>query len=194
MCGQQTIEEDGKRTMARRKSDSDSEKRSYCKRRTWQPFVGKSCSPHAGGTTTGAAQQLSWLPVVQRIMVRFKNRYLLLEVHWADGMVDENLPHTALANALRDAISLTFGDFGSAAAGRSVDVKYWNSTTSLAIVRCTRSHYRMVWAGASFVTKIGQRHCAICARHVGGTQNCNPPFLMHNCRDHPLLPTRHPQL
>lgn len=108
-------------------------------------------------------------------MVRFKNRYILLEVHWSDGLVDAELPPGAVANAVRDSINSTFGDFGAAAAGRAVDIKYWNATTSLAIIRCTRSHFRMVWAGASFVSKIGNRQCAICAKHVGGKE---PQFYL----------------
>ena len=123
-------------------------------------------------------------------MVRFKNRYILLEVHWSDGLVDAELPPGAVANAVRDSINSTFGDFGAAAAGRAVDIKYWNATTSLAIIRCTRSHFRMVWAGASFVSKIGNRQCAICAKHVGGKEPRSyflvslhfPPGTIRSCQ------------
>jgi len=39
----------------------------------------------------------------------------------------------------------------------------------------------MVWAGASFVTKINQRQCAICARHVGGTiRSCQRAILNYD--------------
>ncbi len=126
-------------------------------------------------------------------MVRFKNRYLLLEVHWEDGLVDPTLSHQAVLNALRDSISSNFGDFGFACVGKAVEVKYWNKATSLAIVRTTRSHYRMVWAAATFITRIGNRICAICARHIGGMRSCSRQgiALTAAVRIHQGLPEGH---
>ncbi len=48
-------------------------------------------------------------------MVRFKNRYLLCEVVWADGRIDESVSGNTLYYAIRDALVRHFGDFGIAA-------------------------------------------------------------------------------
>jgi RNase P/RNase MRP subunit POP5 len=45
-------------------------------------------------------------------MVRFKNRYLLVELVWADGKVDSSLSAENLKRALKRQIHHNFGDFG----------------------------------------------------------------------------------
>ncbi len=35
-------------------------------------------------------------------------------------------------------------------------VKYLSTATSTAIIRCSRAHYRLVWAALSFLTKVPQ--------------------------------------
>lgn len=55
-------------------------------------------------------------------------------------------------------------------------VKYLSPATSTAIIRCSRAHYRLVWAALSFLTQLpktskqGQpRDCAIQVVRVSGT-------------------------
>jgi RNase P/RNase MRP subunit POP5 len=45
-------------------------------------------------------------------MVRFKNRYLVLEVLWADGKCDESITTSSFAAAIRDSLAVNFGDYG----------------------------------------------------------------------------------
>ncbi|MEW5310990.1 MAG: hypothetical protein WDW38_002740 [Sanguina aurantia] len=77
-------------------------------------------------------------------MVRFKNRYLLLELLWKDQRVDTSLGEAALQQLIRDSIQLNFGDYGAACAQASVQVKYFNPYTNLCILRCETSQLQQV--------------------------------------------------
>lgn len=80
-------------------------------------------------------------------MVRFKNRYLLLELIWKDARIDLSLPEAALLGAFRDSMQSNFGDYGLGTALASLQVKYFNSVTGLCIVRCSREQHRQVVRG-----------------------------------------------
>jgi len=45
-------------------------------------------------------------------MVRFKNRYFLCEIIWEDGSRDTSLTTGDVYTAIRDVVSLNFGDYG----------------------------------------------------------------------------------
>ena len=45
-------------------------------------------------------------------MVRFKNRYLLLEVLFEDGLTDESMTSQQVLRAFKDAIIYAHGDYG----------------------------------------------------------------------------------
>lgn len=48
-------------------------------------------------------------------------------------------------------------------------VKYFSPHTNLGIVRVARDHFRMIWAGITFITKIKGRECLVRVLHVSGT-------------------------
>lgn len=98
-----------------------------------------------------------------------------------------------LARTIRDQVLLLYGDYGLGLVSSSLNgkfhppqlmdplltlnpVKYLSPATSTAIVRCSRAHYRLVWAALSFMTQLtktskqGQpRACAIQVVRVSGT-------------------------
>lgn len=47
-------------------------------------------------------------------MVRFKNRYLLVEMRWEPRYTDEKTAKDELFKAIKDSIEDNFGDFGIA--------------------------------------------------------------------------------
>lgn len=58
----------------------------------------------------------------------------------------------------------------------SHEVKYLSTATSTAIVRCSRAHYRLVWAALAFLTRLpkgsnkyGERPCVFQVVRVSGT-------------------------
>ncbi|KAK9809091.1 hypothetical protein WJX72_009257 [[Myrmecia] bisecta] len=114
-------------------------------------------------------------------MVRFKNRYFLLEVVWKEGKVDESLDEVGVLKELRDSIQENFGDFGAAQAMASVLVKYYNPLTSLCILRCSREQLRQVWCAASLITQIRRRTVLIQMIKLAGTlQSCQRAAVQYN--------------
>jgi len=95
-------------------------------------------------------------------MVRFKNRYLLVEFRWHDGRVDATLTDAVVLGAIRQAVAHDFGDVGAGAAAAGLAVKYWSVTTSLAVVRCGRDAHRRVWASMTMLRDVKGR--AVVAR------------------------------
>ena len=95
-------------------------------------------------------------------MVRFKNRYLLVEFRWHDGRVDATLTDAVVLGAIRQAVAHDFGDVGAGAAAAGLAVKYWSATTSLAVVRCGRDAHRRVWASMTMLRDVKGR--AVMAR------------------------------
>ena len=96
------------------------------------------------------------------MMVRFKNRYLLVEFRWHDGRVDATLTDAVVLGAIRQAVAHDFGDVGAGAAAAGLAVKYWSATTSLAVVRCGRDAHRRVWASMTMLRDVKGR--AVVAR------------------------------
>ncbi|KAI8926547.1 hypothetical protein BC831DRAFT_399841 [Entophlyctis helioformis] len=102
-------------------------------------------------------------------MVRFKNRYLLCEVCFEDGLIAENLNSYAILNAFKDSIETNFGDVGMGTVASSLQVKYYSPFTNLAIVRIGRDYARHVWAAATLITAVKKRKCMVRVLHVAGT-------------------------
>lgn len=70
--------------------------------------------------------------------MRLKNRYLLLELKWKDGRVDESMQESAIQTAIRDSIGVNFGDYGVALCTGALQVKYYNPLTGMCMLRCAR--------------------------------------------------------
>jgi len=117
-------------------------------------------------------------------MVRFKNRYLLVELCFSDSPTGEPLPELeqvkaaqrvssrGLYFAVRSGVERYFGDTGIAACTQSLAVKYYSPELRLAIVRAPREAFQIVSATASLVTNIRDskvRFVRVSTIHVGGT-------------------------
>jgi RNase P/RNase MRP subunit POP5 len=68
-------------------------------------------------------------------MVRFKNRYQLVQLSFDDGSCDAGVSEKNIVMAIRAAVELMHGDFGSACLQQSLAIKYFNTATGLFIVR-----------------------------------------------------------
>lgn len=133
-------------------------------------------------------------------MVRIKHRYLLIHILYPDSgdpkakipssFSEQTLPDLVqfhrpspndltpqlLARTIRDQVLLLYGDYGLGLVSSSLNIKYLSPATSTAIIRCSRAHYRLVWAALSFLTQLpktskqGQpKACAIQVVRVSGT-------------------------
>lgn len=91
-------------------------------------------------------------------MVRFKNRYLVVELYTIDpkrGIIDfsatEPIPTTqSMAGLLRSQLATNFGQHGAALAGQSLSLKYCNALTGTLIIRAAREQLSTVWASITF--------------------------------------------
>ncbi|KAK3294641.1 Rpp14/Pop5 family-domain-containing protein [Chaetomium fimeti] len=122
-------------------------------------------------------------------MVRLKDRYLLANILYTDvppGQAKDSVPDLLLYNqpttselrpqlllkAIRSEVASLFGDCGSGAIDRSLQVKYLSPATSTFILRVSRAHYRLVWAALSFMNRVPVRDgrpCVFRVVRVSGT-------------------------
>lgn len=84
----------------------------------------------------------------------------------------DSLSHSGLAKAIRAEVATLFGDYGAGAVERSLMVKYLSHATSTVILRCSRAHYRLVWAALTFMNRVPVKNgkpCTFRVVRVSGT-------------------------
>ncbi|GLC39461.1 hypothetical protein PLESTF_000833500 [Pleodorina starrii] len=102
-------------------------------------------------------------------MVRLKNRYLVVEVTWKDGKIDDSCTDQLLLQAIRDSVAQNFGDHGLGSSVASLQVKYFSPYTGLAIVRCATAEHEKVITALTFTSEVKQRPAAVRLLRLSGT-------------------------
>jgi ribonuclease P/MRP protein subunit POP5 len=103
-------------------------------------------------------------------MVRFKNRYVVCElIPFGMHFPIEELTEKQLSNLLRDEMLNNFGDLGLAKVYFSFQVKYWNKSTRLAILRVPRDHLNILMSTLALVTSIQGHLIKFRVLHCSGT-------------------------
>lgn len=108
-------------------------------------------------------------------MVRFKNRYLLCVVDAEYGQDADvfNVQSREILSAVRSSLSTNFGDLAVGQSMASLAVKLWSPALAMCILRCSRDHFRTVWAATCLVTDFSGvpqlGHVRFSVIHVGGT-------------------------
>lgn len=111
-------------------------------------------------------------------MVRFKNRWLLVEfidTSTVDASAEKEslstrpLDGRLIYNALRDSVVTNFGDTGWGAVGMSLNVKYFSPLTNLCIIRVARDQHRIAWGAVTLLTSIHDVRVIPRVIHVSGT-------------------------
>uniref|UniRef100_A0A914XS61 Ribonuclease P/MRP protein subunit POP5 n=1 Tax=Plectus sambesii TaxID=2011161 RepID=A0A914XS61_9BILA len=113
-------------------------------------------------------------------MVKFKNRYLLLEVITDDHVVTskEQFNDSDVYFAMWEALSELHGDYGTGAAKQSLSVKVCNSATATVVARISRGSLEMLANSLCFVRKIGKHPAVIRTLHLGGSmRSCEKALL-----------------
>ncbi|KAL5526719.1 POP5 [Sanghuangporus sanghuang] len=120
-------------------------------------------------------------------MVRFKNRWLLVEFipFTSEGVAtyapSDGLTGKYIWNALRDSVLVNFGDTGWGAVGSSLTVKYFSPTTNLCIIRVARDHHRIAWGAVTCIRKMQDRVYLPNVIHVSGTiKHAQLAAIQHN--------------
>ncbi|XP_028400743.1 ribonuclease P/MRP protein subunit POP5-like [Dendronephthya gigantea] len=114
-------------------------------------------------------------------MVRLKSRYLLMEIQFEDGLVDQSLTSGNVYHEIMRSVENTYGHYGFSCVKMTFKVKYVNPFTGVVFVKCSRDYFRMLWHAATFVKEINARQCSINTLHLSGTINSCQRFLIkHN--------------
>ncbi|KAG7444771.1 uncharacterized protein BT62DRAFT_951818 [Guyanagaster necrorhizus] len=89
-------------------------------------------------------------------MVRFKNRWLLVELIPVGEQQGNptRLEAKQIWAALRESIQKHFGDVGWGSVSHSLTVKYFSPTTSICIIRVARDHHRVARGGVTLLDSI----------------------------------------
>ncbi|XP_075969875.1 POP5 ribonuclease P/MRP subunit [Anticarsia gemmatalis] len=117
-------------------------------------------------------------------MVRFKNRYITVEIN--SPMVPDNRPLQLKSRIFHDTllgkIQQLHGDFGVAAVVTGFLTKYCNENTRIAIIRARHGPHRFVTSSIPFVTKIGKLDVKLNTLHVGATLKHSFMFIQKHQR------------
>ena len=113
--------------------------------------------------------------------MRFKSRYILCELKFADGTINESFNAGYIFRILQTLVEVQAGDWGMGCTQQSFSVKYYNALTGLLLIRASRDHYRLVCECLPFLTNVKNRPCSLTRLHVGGTiRSCQKAALVHN--------------
>ncbi|KAK8390102.1 hypothetical protein O3P69_012972 [Scylla paramamosain] len=106
-------------------------------------------------------------------MVRFKRRYLVVEVVPESGYIRMNTLHKAVL----ETVKRMHGDFGVGAVIPGFGVKYINPETSLAFISTGRGPHRLVASALPFITEVGGRPATVRSLHRAASMRHGFIFL-----------------
>lgn len=103
-------------------------------------------------------------------MVRFKNRYIVLEIipHSNDDK-QLMLKSTSLSNAVQQKVQQLYGDFGVAAIKDGFDAKYCNSHTKIALLKVRHGPHKFVLHAVPLINDVGGRFVKTNILYMGAT-------------------------
>eukprot|EP00389_Voromonas_pontica_P003501 GDKH01005163.1.p1 GENE.GDKH01005163.1~~GDKH01005163.1.p1 ORF type:complete len:161 (-),score=5.28 GDKH01005163.1:223-705(-) len=116
-------------------------------------------------------------------MVRFKNRWLAVEVCTERQRTLPSIdPHT-FVQAIKESLKENFGDFGLGKNSSTLKVSYFNAETRLAIIRCSRDFSSLVWASLTMLTSLNGQPVYLRVVHDGGTVRSVQEFATRALRN-----------
>uniref|UniRef100_A0A224XZ36 Ribonuclease P/MRP protein subunit POP5 n=1 Tax=Panstrongylus lignarius TaxID=156445 RepID=A0A224XZ36_9HEMI len=114
-------------------------------------------------------------------MVRFKNRYVTVEVKQekaSKGLT--KLSSKELSRHILGAVSRLYGEFGFAAVRNGFSASYCNEITQIAIIRVRHGPHKLVTSSIPSITRVGNVQVKINTLYVGGTlHQCYKVILKH---------------
>ena len=84
-------------------------------------------------------------------MVKFKSRYLLIELKFENEKQIKNIETTRLIQIIKKNVQICFGDLGLGKINKNLQVKYVNNYTNLVIIRVGRDHLKLLWTVLSLI-------------------------------------------
>ena len=108
-------------------------------------------------------------------MVRIKHRYLVVHILYPTQIGDKTSSKAITSNVLqfhrpspasvdiplllrliRGSVEYMYGDYGAGLIASSLKIVYFSQATSTAIIRVAAAHYRILWAGVTWITHLGK--------------------------------------
>ncbi|KIM62721.1 hypothetical protein SCLCIDRAFT_1214830 [Scleroderma citrinum Foug A] len=102
-------------------------------------------------------------------MVRFKNRWFLVEFIVVSRESSAPLDGKQIHAALRQSIISNFGDAGWGAVGMALTIKYFSPTTNICIIRVARDQHNLAWGAITLLTNVNSIRVIPHVVHVSGT-------------------------
>ncbi|THU84214.1 hypothetical protein K435DRAFT_870508 [Dendrothele bispora CBS 962.96] len=108
-------------------------------------------------------------------MVRFKNRWLLVEFLPTDPSSNASaaglhqIEGKHIWASIKDSVLSHFGDVGWGTVSLSLTVKYYSPTTHICIIRVARDHHKIAWGAVTMLRSIEGVGCIPHVIHVSGT-------------------------
>ncbi|EFN82441.1 ribonuclease P/MRP protein subunit POP5 [Harpegnathos saltator] len=103
-------------------------------------------------------------------MVRFKNRYMVLEITpYNKNDQPLILKVTALHDAIQQKVQKLYGDFGVAAIKAGFNAKYCNMHTKIALVKVRHGPHKFLLHAIPLMNDIGGRHVKTNILYIGAT-------------------------
>ena len=87
-------------------------------------------------------------------MVRFKNRYVLVELEVHDNYMEEEQSEKDIMKAIKGSIQDNFGEFTLAKIVSGLKQIYYNFNSKILIVRCFRDYQKYLRGSQFFLDKI----------------------------------------
>jgi len=101
-------------------------------------------------------------------MVRFKNRYILVEIETPNEESINDISSYDLLTTIKESISNNYGDLGSAKTA-FFQVKYYNAAVRIAIIRVARDYISILANSITFVTQVKSKSVKLRQLHCSGT-------------------------
>ncbi|XP_023703307.1 ribonuclease P/MRP protein subunit POP5 [Cryptotermes secundus] len=119
-------------------------------------------------------------------MVRFKNRYIVIEVN-PTNMKHEAaliLKPTSLYFSIIKKVQQLHGDFGVAAVKSGLAAKYCNKWTKVAVVRVRHGAHRLVASCLPLLQYVEKQNVIVRTLHTGATLRQCYRFIQHHQRSY----------
>lgn len=111
-------------------------------------------------------------------MVRIKKRYLVIRFEFPNSKSKRTIDREDIFQAVKRTLKELYGDYGVAAYGPHLNVKYTNPHTSIFFLQCLRDHYKEIRACVTFVKNMQKELCVLTCLKVAATMKLAERFLL----------------
>lgn len=111
-------------------------------------------------------------------MVRYKSRYFVVKVKYADDRWDLNIYEKDIKEVIKTSVEELYGDYGIATYCNKMFVKYVNPYTQIFFVQCARDYHKEIRTAISFVKQLRSKFCTLTCIYMGATIKSAERFLL----------------